>query len=59
MQKFIVTVGADKAEPIITETVDADNPNDAMRIVLDRLKFDKRVMDEKTWNVTITEATNA
>lgn len=55
MRQFKVTVSADNAPPIITKTVSAGGPNDAMRIVLDFLKDDARVMDAKTWNVTIKE----
>jgi protein subunit release factor A len=59
MRQFTVTVGADNAPPIITETVNATDPNEAMLIVLDLFKFDDRVMDAKTWNVTINEGTDA
>ena len=55
MRRFTVTVGADNAPPIIIETIDASDPNEAMHIVLDQLKFDDRVMDAETWNVTIKE----
>lgn len=55
MRQFTVTVGTGNAPPIITEAVTADGPNDAMRIVLDLLKHDPRVMDAETWDVTIKE----
>ena len=59
MRKFLVTVGADNAPPIITEAVEASDPNQAMLIVLELFKFDERVMDSKTWNITIAEADDA
>ena len=59
MRKFIVTVSADNSEPIFSEEVNADDPNQAMYFVLEQFKFDSRVMDQETWTVAIQEVPNA